>query len=133
MSRGRLSNELFVVGGDLADGVDTVAVGLRTSRAQSLALDQVAGSRELQALLAGPPQWATAALGEPPLAGPDQEPWAERAGEIASYRDSHGVTDNRRAFGPEPEREAQRRDWELARVNLFDQERSADLESGLTR
>jgi ATP-dependent exoDNAse (exonuclease V) alpha subunit len=133
MSRGRLSNDLFVVGGELADGLDDVSVALRTSRAQSLALDQVAGSRDLQALLADPPQWATAALGEPPLVGPERQRWAERAGEIASHRNAHRVTDSRSALGPEPERDQQRRDWELARADLLDRERSADLERGLTR
>lgn len=133
MSRGRLSNELFVGATDLAAGVEDMAESLRTSRAQSLALDQVASGRDRQALLADPPRWATEVLGEPPLVGPDRQRWAERASEIASYRDAHGVTDERSALGPEPEDPRQRRDWELARLTLVDQEQSLDLERGLTR
>ena len=133
MSRGRLSNELFVVGSDLADGVEDVAGALRTSRAQSLALDQVANGRDRQALLADPPPWATEALGEPPFVGPDRPCWADRAVELASYRDAHGVTDERSALGPEPQDPVRRRDWELARLLLLEPELSHDLERGLTR
>jgi len=133
MSRGRLSNELFVVATDLADGVDDVVGALRTSRAQSLALDQVGNGRDRRALLADPPPWATNALGEPPLVGPDRLRWAEQAAELASYRDAHGVTDEQSALGPKPERRLERRDWELARLTLLDQEQSLDLERGLTR
>jgi conjugative relaxase-like TrwC/TraI family protein len=133
MSRGRLSNELFVVGSDLADGFEDVAESLRTSRAQSLALDQVATRRGRQALLADPSLWATEALGEPPLIGPARQRWAERAGELACYRDAHGVTDQRSALGPEPEREPRRRDWELAHLVFLGPEQSQDLENGLTR
>jgi hypothetical protein len=133
MSRGRLSNDLFVVATELPEGVADLAGTLRTSRAQSLALDQVANGRDRQALLADPPPWATEALGEPPLVGPDRRRWAERAEDLASYRDGHGVTDERSALGPEPEGARQRRDWELAGLTLVDQEQSLDIERGLTR
>jgi len=133
MSRGRLSNDLFVVAADVSEGVEDLASSLRTSRAQSLALDQVAEGRDGQALLADPPLWATEALEEPPLIGPDRQRWAERAGQLASYRVAHSVTDERRALGPIPEGPRQRRDWELARLTLVDQEQSLDVERGLAR
>jgi hypothetical protein len=133
MSRGRLSNELFVVATELPEGVADLAESLRTSRAQSLALDQVANGRDRRALLADPPPWATEALGEPPLVGPDRQRWAERAADLSSYRDTHGVTDRQSALGPEPERPSERRDWELAQLALLGPERSRDFERGLTR
>ncbi|HMK97422.1 MAG TPA: hypothetical protein VK425_07735, partial [Acidimicrobiales bacterium] len=86
-----------------------------------------------RALLADPPQWAVNALGEPPLSGPDRQRWAERAGELASYRGSQGVIDKHRALGPKPTEPCQRADWELARLSLLDQERSRYLERGLER
>ena len=121
-----------MVASELPEGVADLAGGLRTSRAQSLALDQVANDSDRQALLVDPPPWATEALGEPPLIGPDRQRWAERAAQIASYRDAHGVTDERSPIGPEPEWPRQRRDWELAQLALVDQQ-SLDLERGLTR
>ncbi len=133
MSRGRLSNELFVVGSELADDFEDVTAALRTSRAQMLALDQVANGRARHALLADPPLWATEALGEPPLVGPNRQRWADRAVELASYRDAHGVTDRRSALGPEPEHLSERADWELAQLALLGPEQSRDLERGLTR
>jgi hypothetical protein len=122
-----------VVGRDLADGVEDLTATLRTSRAQSLALGQIPKRLDRQALLVDPPLWATEALGEPPLVGLDRQRWAERAVELASYRDAKGVTDERRPLGPEPESRRQRRDWELARLTLAYQEQSLDVEKGLTR
>lgn len=134
MSRGRLSNEIFVVASDVAEGIEDLADSLRTSRAQSLASAQLGVDRNRrQALLADPPEWAVAALGPPPLSGPDRRRWAERAEELASYRDAQGVVDERRTLGPKPPEPARRREWELARWSLVDQERSRDLERGLAR
>jgi len=133
MSRGRLSNEVFVVASGLAEGLEDLADGLKTSRAQSLGVAQLGGStRERRALLADPPEWAVNALGEPPLSGPDRRHWAEQAGELASYRGAHGVVDEQRALGPKPLEGPQRADWELAELSLFDQGRSRDFERGLT-
>ena len=134
MSRGRLSNELFVVAADLAEGLGELEGSLKASRAQSLALDQLDGPRRQQrALLADPPAWATGALGEPPLSGPDRDRWAEHAAGLASYREAHGVTDPSRALGPAPADPPRRRDWELARLSLLDHELSLEPERGLTR
>lgn len=71
LSRGRVSNELFVVSGD-TERLETVVKGLQTSRAQSLARTQLAPElkEDVAALLADPPPWARAALGEPPHSGP---------------------------------------------------------------
>lgn len=134
MSRGRLANDLFVVAGDMAEGVEGLAESLKSSRAQSLASAQLGDAHHRRnALLADPPRWAVNALGEPPLSGPDRGRWAERAAEAASYRDAHGVVDEQRALGPAPLEPAQRGDWELAQLSLLDQERSRDLERGLAR
>lgn len=101
------------------DGLRQLAVALATSKAQTLALDQLAapgvdnpadhrdhqGGRD-QALpsrlsvLADPPEWAVDALGPPPLWGVDRERWADTATRVAAYR--HAYNPDQSSPGREP-------------------------------
>jgi ATP-dependent exoDNAse (exonuclease V) alpha subunit len=138
LSRGRLSNELFVVAADRDEGLDDLVRPLSTSRAQALAVNQLGGAPGQdratgRALLADPPAWACQTLGDPPLSGPDRRRWAERASVLASYRDSYGVTDDADAVGPRPADPMQRRRWELAQLAVLENQRSLEVERGLAR
>jgi hypothetical protein len=137
LSRGRLSNELFAVAAEVGDGVEDLVRPLSTSRAQSLALDQLGtkdlapGHQQTRVLLADPPAWACKALGEPPVSGPDRDRWADRAAALASYRDTYGVTDEADALGPEPAEPGQRRRWEIAQLVLVERQRSLEMDRGM--
>jgi hypothetical protein len=145
LSRARLSSELFVVApeaGKEADGpLGHLVRDLQSSRAQSLAMDQVrlGSAAELQrasaitkrAFLADPPPWAIEALGPVPLGRPECQRWAERAGYLASYRDTHGITDATDALGPRPADALQRRDWDVAHLAVLENQRSLEIERGL--
>lgn len=140
LSRARLSNELFVVAADVGQAHDGLVEGLQTSRAQSLALHQLEpgtnldaiARRQARALLADPPPWATEALGPPPLSGSDRAHWAGKAAQLASYRDTYGVTDPSDALGPEPTDSTHRQARQIAELALLDQQRTLDLERGLS-
>jgi hypothetical protein len=140
LSRARLSNELFVVAADVGQAHDGLVEGLQTSRAQSLALHQLGPGTSLEALAnrqarvlpADPPHWATEALGPPPLTGSDRTHWAGKATQLASYRDMYGVTDPSDALGPEPTDATHRQARQIAELALLDQQRSLDLERGLS-
>jgi conjugative relaxase-like TrwC/TraI family protein len=108
------------------DRVDQLAVTLRASRAQHLALDQqpdldppatgprprppergeqLATARDGRraGLLADPPAWAVNDLGPPPVQpGPLRERWADLADSIADHRARQRIVDPDRALGPEP-------------------------------
>jgi hypothetical protein len=137
LSRGRLSNELFVVAAEVGDPIGHLVRPLSTSRAQSLAISQL-GRGDLgqdrdraRALLADPPAWAYNALGEPPLSGPGRRRWAERAQALATYRDAYGVTDHADALGPRPTDAVQVRRWELAQLTVLEHQRSLEVERGM--
>lgn len=139
LSRARLSNELFVVATEPDEAMDDLAGHLRTSRAQALAIRQLGtddrdGNRDRgHALLADPPLWASAALGEPPLSGPDRRRWAERAAQLASYRDTHGVSDHADVLGRRPDEQLERRAWDLTQLTLLEHQRSLEMDRGLAR
>lgn len=133
LSRGRLSNELFVVTGDEEkDLVAELAGQLSTSRAQSLALGQLGAVPDKRALLADPPPWAVEALGEPPVGRTERRHWAELAAELASLREAREVADLAHAKGVPELDERQRRAWEVAREMLEEErQRSLGAEVGL--
>jgi hypothetical protein len=82
-------------------------------------------------LLADPPLWASQALGEPPLSGPDRRRWAERATQLASYRETHDIVDQADALGPRPDDQVKRCAWDLAQLALLDHQRSLEMDRGL--
>jgi hypothetical protein len=145
LSRGRLSNELFVVsseaGKEMESPLGEIVRDLQSSRAQSLAMDQInpGASPERQsqaavakrALLADPPVWAVEALGPVPLERSERQRWVERANHLAYYRDAYSITDTSDGLGPKPADVTQRRAWEVARLALLENQRSLEIETGL--
>jgi conjugative relaxase-like TrwC/TraI family protein len=146
LSRARLSNELFVVSPEASEEMENplsdLVRDLRSSRAQSLAMDQGhAGAlpeRRNQttaakwALVADPPAWAVGALGPVPLERSERQRWAERAAHLASYRNAYGLTDPNNALGLQPGDVTQRRAWEVAQLAVLENQRSLEIESGLS-
>lgn len=133
MSRGRLANDLFAVSGD--DGHDVVGElsgQLQKSRAQSLALGQLAGAASPEELLLSRPGWAVQALGEPPLDRRERARWAGRAARLAAHRAEAGVQGPGDAMGPPPTDAHQRRAWEAARSLAEGQGRDLGAERGLS-
>lgn len=135
LSRGRLSNELFVVGGDLDRDVGHIVDSLQESRAQSLAssylsdASPVAGAARppAAALLANPPQWALEALGQPPVSGLDRRRWAEHAAQLAVVHSPPGQSLTERARASTEREKAQ----ELARLLHLEPERQLENERGI--
>jgi hypothetical protein len=80
----------------------------------------LAQRRQLAATAAriAPPAYVTAELGERPADPVRRRAWERGVVEIEAYRQEHGITDRRRAFGNEPSRSAkrQRHEAELHRL-----------------
>lgn len=143
LSRARERSDLYLVaahpaGPEQGDDMAELNRHLARSQAQQLALDQLephplirarAGhgmSPERAVLLADPAPWLVAALGPPPLSGPDRERWAERAARIDAYRDIYAI-DGLDPLGPRPDDPDQLRAWELARLAVLELTRSLEL------
>ncbi len=136
LSRARHGSHLYLVDSDNPDPLAALTRQLQASRAQTLATNQIHPDRQPdaeRALLADPPAWATHALGEPPLSGPDRARWAERASRLDDYRRSHDITDELAPIGPAPTDTARRRVWDLARIDLVDHQRYLTRDQGLSR
>jgi hypothetical protein len=57
--------------------------------------------------LADPPSHLVAILGHPPRDPSRRVTWADTAGQILAHREQYGITDNRRALGPDRHRDRQ--------------------------
>ncbi len=91
---------------------------LRRERAVA---DQLLAERDAQMLTAArvsPPSYVVKELGERPRDPAKGKAWDRGVKEIESYRQEHGVTDKRRAFGREPESISQRAAREAAQRRL---------------
>jgi conjugative relaxase-like TrwC/TraI family protein len=66
-----------------------------------------------------PPLWALEAWGVPPAEGAVRAEWERRAGIVASYRETAGVTDPAAAIGPPPAGTAQIREAFLAAAHAL--------------
>jgi hypothetical protein len=143
LSRARTRTDLYLVTAaeDLGpDTLTTLTRQLSATRAEDLAVEQLhrpaiaalARDPERSAALADPAPWLLAALGPPPLHGPDRDRWAERAQRIAAYRDIHAVT-GPDPLGPETADDPQRRAWALARMAIDEHRRDLGLDLGLGR
>lgn len=106
------------------------------ARRESAAIRQVLSEREEQALTAArlsPPSYIVKELGERPSDPAKGKAWDRGVKEIEHYRQEHGVTDKRHAFGREPQSNSQKAAREAAQRRLHDSMRHLGRERQLAQ
>jgi len=106
------------------------------ARREAGAIREVLAQREELALTAirlSPPRYIIKELGERPSDLEKGRAWDRGVKEIEGYRQGHGVTDKRRAFGREPQSLSQQAARETAQRNVREAQRRLGRERQLAR